>query len=79
MLPKFVDAPDMPTLNIIFFMFTLDILYSHQSLVFAIQTAKVAAREKKVSRHSTNTGIPHRNLIRSILHRFSYVNAKLVS
>ena len=25
MLPKFVDAPDTPTLNLLFIMFTLDI------------------------------------------------------
>ena len=36
MLPKFVDASNMPTLNIISLMFTLDILYIIQSLAFAI-------------------------------------------
>ena len=29
MLPKFVDAPDTPTLNLLYLMFTLDILYIH--------------------------------------------------
>ena len=47
MLPKFVDAPDTPTFNLLFFMFTLDILYIHHSLSFAIRTAKVAANVKK--------------------------------
>ena len=29
MLPKFVEAPDMPTLNLLILMFILDILYIH--------------------------------------------------
>ena len=52
-------------------MFTLDILYIHRILVFGIPTAKAAAKEKRVSRDSTNTGIPHCDLITSILRLFS--------
>ena len=47
MLPKFVDAPDTPALNILFVMFTLDILYIHHSLSFAKQPEKAAAKVKK--------------------------------
>ena len=75
----FVDAPDTPTLNLLFLMFSLGILYIHHSLSFAIRTVKAAAKVKKVSTDTTNTGIPHRDLIRSILRRFVYANAKLVS
>ena len=51
-LPKFVDAPDTPTLYLLFLMFTLDILYFHHSFSFAIRTAKAAAKVKKgVYRH----------------------------
>ena len=61
MLPKFIDAPDMPTLNLIILMFTLDILYIYYSLAFGIWRlwmAKATAKEKRVSRHTTNAGIP---------------------
>ena len=52
MLPKFDDAPDTPTFNLLFLMFTLDILYTHRSLSFAIRTAKAAAKVKKgIYRH----------------------------
>ena len=44
MLPKFVDAPDTPTLNLLLLMFTLDVLYIRHSLSFAIQTAMAAAQ-----------------------------------
>ena len=47
MLHKFIDAPDMPTLNLLFLMFKLDILYIHHSLSFAIRTAKAAAKVKR--------------------------------
>ena len=79
MLPKFADAPDTPTLNLLFVMFTLDILYINHILTFAIRTAKAAAKVKRGVRLSTNTsstGIPHRDLIRSILRRFVYANVK---
>ena len=56
MLPKFVDVPDTPTLNLLFFMFTLDILYIHRSLSFAIRTAKVAAKVKRISSALPITG-----------------------
>ena len=46
MLTKFVDAPDTPTINLLFLMRTLDILYIHHSLSFAIRTAKVEAKVK---------------------------------
>ncbi len=59
MLPKFGDAPDTPTLNLLFVMFTLEILYIHHSLSFAIQTAKAAAKVKKgVYRHKKIEGFP---------------------
>ena len=52
MLPKFVDTPDTPVLNLLVLMFTLDIIYIHHSLSFAIRTAKAAAKVKKgVYRH----------------------------
>ena len=52
MLPKFVDAPNMLTLNLLFLMFIMDILYVHHSLSFAIWTAKAAAKVKNgVYRH----------------------------
>ena len=69
MLPKFVEDPDSPTLNLLFVMFTLDIIYIHHSLSFTIRTAKTAAKAKKVSTDTTNTGFPHRDLIRPILRR----------
>ena len=79
MLPKFVDAPDMPTLNLLFLMFTLDILYIHHSLSFAIRTAKAAAKVKKgVYRHHKYRD-SHCDLIRSILCQYVNTNAKLVS
>ena len=46
MYPKFVYAPHTPTLNLLFLMFTLDILYIHHSFLFAIRTAKAAAKVK---------------------------------
>ena len=50
--PKFVDAPNTPTLNLLLLMFTLDILYIHHSLSFAIRKAKAADKIKKgVYRH----------------------------
>ena len=76
MFPKFVDSPDTSTLNIIILMFTLDNIYIHHSLVFDIRTANAAAKEKRVSRDSTNTGISNCDLIMSILRRLSYANAK---
>ena len=79
MLPKFIDAPDTPTLNLLLLMFTLDILYIHHSLSIAIRTAKAAAKVNRVFTDTTNTGIPHRDLIMSILRRCVNVNAKLVS
>ena len=79
MLPKFVDAPDTPTLNLLFVMFTLDILYIHHSLSFAIRTAKAAAKVKKRVLDTTNIGILHHDLIRSILRRCVNATAKLVS
>ena len=50
MLPKFVDAPYSPTLNIVILLFTLDIIYIHHSLAFGIRTAKAAAKENRVFR-----------------------------
>ena len=47
MLPKFIDAPDTPILNLLFLKFTLDTLYIHHRLSFAIQMAKAAAKVKK--------------------------------
>ena len=46
MLPKFIDAPDTPTVNVI--IFTLDILYIHHSMAvaFGIWMAETAAKEK---------------------------------
>ena len=44
MLLKFIDDPDMPTLKLLFLMFTLDIIYIHHSLSFTIRTAKAAAK-----------------------------------
>ena len=59
MLPKFVGAPDTPTFNVLFLMLTMDILYIHNSLPFAIRKAKAAARVKKdtpqISEFSTAT------------------------
>ena len=46
-LPKIVDAPDTSTLNLLFLMFTLDILYIHHSLSFAVRMAKAATKVKK--------------------------------
>ena len=66
MLPKFVDAPDTLNLKLLVLMFTQDILYIHHSLSFAIRTAKAEAIVKKVSTDTTNTGITHHDLIRSI-------------
>ena len=43
-LPKFVIATATFTLNLVFLMFTLDILHIHHSLSFAIRTAKAAAK-----------------------------------
>ena len=62
MLPKFVDAPNTPTLKLLFLMFILDILYIHHSLSFVIRMAKVAEVKKGVyvgltSTDTTNTGI----------------------
>ena len=79
MLPKFAYAPDTPTLNLLFLMFTLDIVYIHHCLSFAVRTAKTAAKLKRLSTDTTNTEIPHRDLIRSILRRRVNANAKLVS
>ena len=45
MLPKFVDAPDTPTEP--HSQLTIFNVYTHHSLSFAIQTAKVAAKVKK--------------------------------
>ena len=60
-LPKVVDAPNMPTLNELFLMFTRDILYIHHSLSFAIRTAKAAAKVKKgVYRHHKSRDSPPR-------------------
>ena len=56
-----------------------DILYTHRSLSFAIRTAKAVAIMKRVSTDITNTGIPHRDQIRSMLRRFVYANAELLS
>ena len=61
----------------LFVMFTLYILYIHHSLVFTIKTIKAAVT--RVSMQPTNAGIPHGNLIRSIVSRFSEADAKLVS
>ena len=59
MLPKFVDALDTPTLNLLFLMFTLDIIYYiHHSLSLAIRTAKALPKWKRVSTDTTNTEIP---------------------
>ena len=61
MLPKFVDAPDTPTLNLLFVMFTLDILYIHHSLSFAMRTATAASKVKKdVYRHHKYSDSPPR-------------------
>ena len=79
MLHKFVDAPDTPTFKLLCLMFTFDIRYIHHSLSFVIRMAKAAAKVKRVSRDITNTGIPNRDLIRSILCRFVYANAKLAT
>ena len=79
MLPMFVDAPTTPTVNIVFLMFTLDILYIHHNLSFTIRTTKAAAIKVKKVSIDTNTGISHRDLIMSILCRFVYANAKLIS
>ena len=38
-VPKFIDAPDMPNLNLLFLKFILDILYIHHSLPFSIRMA----------------------------------------
>ena len=52
MLPKFVDAPNTPTLDLLFLVFILDVLYIHHSLSFAIRTAKAVPKVKKgVYRH----------------------------
>ena len=62
MLPKIVDAPDMPTLNLLLL---TAILYIHYSLSFAIRTSKAAVKVKKGDyRHHKiwNTWIPHRDL-----------------
>ena len=61
-------------------MCTLDIIYIHYGLPFAIRTVKAEAKEKRVSRYTTrdtNTKIPNRDLMRSILRRYSYANGKL--
>ena len=79
MLPKFVDAPNTPTLNLLFlclhwisftFIIPCHLLYERQ---------KWQLKWKRVSTYTTNTGIPHCDLIRSILCLFVYTNAKLVS
>ena len=47
------DAPDTPTLNLLLLMFTLDILYIHCSLSFAIRTAKAPAKVKNRCLHTS--------------------------
>jgi len=51
--------PTRPTGDIIL-MFTLDILYSHHSLAFAIQTAKAAAKKKGCPETPQIQGFPLR-------------------
>ena len=67
MLPMFFDAPDTPTLNLLFVMFTLHVLYIHYSLSYAIRTAKSAAKEKKdvYGLHKYRDSPPQPNLINS--------------
>ena len=79
MFPKFVDAPDTPILNLLFLMFRLDVLYIRHNMSFTIRTAKAAPKLKGLSTDTKNTGIPHCDLIRSILRRCVNANAKLVS
>ena len=71
MVPKFVDAPDTPTLNLSFLcLHWISFTSIDHSLSFAIGMAKAAAKVKRVSTYTTNTGMPH---------LFVYRNAKLVS
>ena len=68
MLPKFIDATDTPTLNVI--MFSVNAGYPlHSSQPGSWYMTIKGGR--RVSRDRTNTGIPHC--------QFHYVNAKLVS
>ena len=71
----FVYAPDTPILNLLFLTFTLDILYIHHSLTFALRTAKAAIKDKKYVQKYHKYSDSHRDLIMSILRRFSYANA----
>ena len=62
----------LPTLSIAI----VKVYIVYHSLPFA--TGKVAAK-KKVSKDTTNIGIPYHDRIRPILRRIGYTNAKLVS
>ena len=76
--PSLLMLPTRPLSTFLFVMLTLDNLYSHHNLSFAIRTAKAAANVKQhMFTNPTSSGIPHSNLIRSILRRFAISECKI--